>query len=109
MKINEGLVHLGEANTDLETLERKVNGMADEPTMATDTLYLMICGVFISLEYPYAHFQTAGITAQELYPIVMSSSIRPCRLNTIVMDGSSNTGVEKMNPSTVRILTPLAS
>lgn len=109
MKIKEGLVYLGEANTDLETLERKVNGMADEPTMATDTLSLVICGVFTSLEYPYAHFQTAGRTAQEMYQIVMSTSTWPCTLNTIATDGSSNTGVEKMNPSTVRILTPLVS
>ena len=47
MKIREGLVyhkhtgqvvgftHLGRVNTDLETLERRVNGMADEATTAT--------------------------------------------------------------------------
>ena len=92
-----GFTHLGDVNADLETFERRVNGMADadEPTMAThmlsltirgrlinisayyrvqykliDCFSLLYTGVFTTLEYPYAHFQTTGITGQELYPIV---------------------------------------
>lgn len=65
MKIKEGLVyhkhtgqvvgfmHLGEVNTDLETLERRVNGVADEPTMATHMLSLMIRGRLIYLNVYY--------------------------------------------------------
>ena len=33
-------------------------------------LYCMYAGVFTDLEYPYAHFQTSGITGDELYPLV---------------------------------------
>ena len=42
-----GFVHLGEVNNDLETLERRVNGVADEPTIATHMLSLMVRGIHL--------------------------------------------------------------
>lgn len=56
MKIKEGLVYnkhtgqvvgftnLGQVNADLEALERRVNVMADDPTMATHMLSFMVRG-----------------------------------------------------------------
>ena len=110
MKIKKGLVYnkhtghvigftfLGDVNRDPEALERRVNGIPEEPIMATQMLSIMIrgmyiyahsiptnftkkihgsntpipsfTGVFTTLKYPYAHFQTKGITGDQLFPIV---------------------------------------
>ena len=78
MKITEGLVYskqsgnvigftgLGDINDHLARLEKGY----EHPSVATHVLVLMICGVFFKLEFPYAHFGTEGICADEIYPIV---------------------------------------
>ena len=47
-----GFTYLGEVNAELESLERRVNGMADEPTLATHVLSLAIRSTYV-LAYKY--------------------------------------------------------
>ena len=83
MKIKENLVldkhsslicfiDLGIVNDTLEDLEKQCNRANDEttPRVATHVLSFMVRGIFSSLCFPYAHFPTKGITAEELFPLV---------------------------------------
>ena len=40
------------------------------PPIANHVLTIMVRGLLIELEFPYAHFGTEGVTADFLYPIV---------------------------------------
>ena len=78
MKIKEGLVdnkysgemigfmNLGDVNNELLKLERgeELHQIADH------ILVIMVRGIFVKLEFPYAHFSTRGVTADFLFPIV---------------------------------------
>ena len=78
MKIKEGLVYnkfagevvgftsLGDINDDLLQLERE----DEHPAIAKQVLGLMVRGIMVNFQFPYAHFATKGITADLLYPMV---------------------------------------
>lgn len=86
MKVKENLVYnkyagevigftkLGSINDELLQLEQEcLKGTAtnqEHPTIATHLLVLLIRGIFIKLNFPYAHFATSGVTADLLFPIV---------------------------------------
>ncbi len=54
-----GFVNLGDVNQQLMKLEQSID--KDEPSkLATHMLTLMVRGIFIKLEYPYASFPTTG-------------------------------------------------
>ena len=102
MKIKEGLVYnkqsgnvigftdLGDINNHLTQLE---NGY-EHPSVATHVLVLMIHGAFFKLEFPYAHFGTEGICADEIYPIVWEAirrlEIDGIKVICITADGDSS-------------------
>ncbi len=79
MKIKEGLVYnkysgemigftdIGDINNELLQLER---GEEERPQIADHVLVIMVRGIFIKLNFPYAHFSTRGVTGDCLYPIV---------------------------------------
>ena len=54
-----GFVNLGDVNQQLRKLEQSVN-KDEPPQLATHMLTLMVRGLFISLEFPYASFPTTG-------------------------------------------------
>ena len=78
MKIKEGLVYnkysgemigfmnLGDVNNELLKLKRG----EELPQIADHILVIMVRGIFVKLEFPYAHFSTRGVTADFLFPIV---------------------------------------
>ena len=65
-----GFIHLGDINNDLLALEREYRGDQEHAPVATHLLVLMVRGIFFKLEFPFAHFGTAGVTADQLYPIL---------------------------------------
>ena len=65
-----GFTNLGEINDDLLALERECKDDQEHPPVANHILVLMVRGIFFKLEFPYAHFGTVGITADQLFPIV---------------------------------------
>ena len=56
-----GFVNLGDVNNQLQQLEQNVQNDKPHEHLATEMLTLMIRGVFIKLEFPYASFPTTGI------------------------------------------------
>ena len=58
-----GFVNLGDINQKLLKLEQEIDGGEANVQLATHTcmLTLMVRGIFIKLEYPYASFPTTGI------------------------------------------------
>ena len=58
-----GFVNLGEVNNELEVLERQLRNDVQETceTIATHMLTLMVRGIFIKMEFPYANFPTQGL------------------------------------------------
>jgi len=63
-----GFINLGDINNAILDLQR--DNAVDHPPVATHLLILMVRGVFISLEFPFAHFGTDNLTAGTLFPIV---------------------------------------
>jgi len=63
-----GFINLGDINNAILDLQR--DNAVDHPPVATHLLTLMVRGVFISLEFPFAHFGTDNLTAGTLFPIV---------------------------------------
>lgn len=61
-----GLVQLGDVNDQLAEFERDVN---THPPIATHVLGLIVCGIFSSLCFPYAHFATPDLT-ENLFLII---------------------------------------
>ncbi len=56
-----GFVNLGDVNSDLKALETQINDdTATSENIATHVLTLMIRGIFIKFEFPYASFPTQG-------------------------------------------------
>ena len=83
IKIKEGLVYdkhncelirftnIGEVNNMLDKVERQCLNEHNLPSkVCTHILLFMVRGMFSSLQFPYAHFATSGISADALYPIV---------------------------------------
>ena len=56
-----GFVNLGDINNQLQQLEQNVQNDSPHEHLATEMLTLMIRGLFIKLEFPYASFPTQGI------------------------------------------------
>lgn len=55
-----GYVNLGDVNNQLQQLELHTNGKKPQDFFATHMLTLMVRGIFIKLEFPYASFPTEG-------------------------------------------------
>ena len=54
-----GFVNLGDVNSELQVLEKQVRDIASPcSNIATHILTLMVRGIFIKLEFPYANFPT---------------------------------------------------
>ena len=58
-----GFVNLGAVNNQLRELEVQANAGRPHESIATQMLTLMVRGVFIKLEFPYASFPTQGYTS----------------------------------------------
>ena len=59
-----GFIDLGNVYNQLQELERQVNDIsAPHTNIATHMLTLMVRGIFIKLEFPYASFPTQGKSA----------------------------------------------
>ena len=58
-----GFVNLGEVNNELEVLEGKLRADVQDPceAIATHMLTLMVRGLFIKMEFPYAKFPSRGL------------------------------------------------
>jgi len=82
-----GFVDLGELNNCLRDFEQQCKGEY-LPDVAKGMLVLMVVGVFIPLEFPYAQFPVKTITGESLFPIVWEA-IR--RLETIGLNVISTT------------------
>ena len=63
-----GFTNLSHIKNQLSELERSEKGL--QPTIATNMLVFMVRGLFLDLEYPYAQFPCASLSAEELFPIV---------------------------------------
>ena len=57
-----GFVYLGDVNNDLQALESELANSSTTPSssIATHVLTIMVRGIFIKLEFPYANFPTQG-------------------------------------------------
>ena len=57
-----GFVNLGTVNDQLQELENNTQLQVSEPheSIATHMLTVMVRGIFIKLEFPYANFPTQG-------------------------------------------------
>ena len=66
-----GFVNLGDINEHLQHFEQIIsNDVSDQPNLASSMLVFMVKGIFTKLEFPYAHFPCASLSAEFLYPIV---------------------------------------
>ena len=61
-----GLGDVGDVNNALLDCERSLN----DETGRTLTKYIMVRGIFIKLNFPYAQYPTTDLSADILYPIV---------------------------------------
>ena len=105
IKIKEGLVYdkhnceligftnIGEVNDMLDKVERQCLNDNLPSKVCTHILLFMVRGMFSSLQFPYAHFATRGISADALYPIVWEAvnRLESSGLNVIAFccDGAS--------------------
>ena len=89
-----GFTNIGDINAQLDKLEKECQS---EPkahsNVATHMLLFMVRGMCSSLEFPYAHFATKGVTSDALYPLVWEAVYRleSCGFNVIAFccDGAS--------------------
>ena len=67
-----GFVNVGGINNDIiETeLNKQCESVSNHPPVATHVLVFMVRGIFIKLNFPYAHFPTSNLTAHQQFPIV---------------------------------------
>lgn len=65
-----GFVNLGDINNDLSALERRMKDDSEQAPIANHLLVLLVRGIFFKLEFPFAHFGTVGVTADQLFPII---------------------------------------
>ena len=67
-----GFVDLGDVNNQLAEFETKFhqNDSGINRPIATHILALMVRGIFMKLEFPYAHFPTTNLTGPCLFSIV---------------------------------------
>uniref|UniRef100_A0A1X7U031 Transposable element P transposase n=1 Tax=Amphimedon queenslandica TaxID=400682 RepID=A0A1X7U031_AMPQE len=66
-----GFVNLGDINRELKAHDDQASdSFCASSNIATHVLTLMVRGIFIKLEFPYANFPTQNVTADDLYWIV---------------------------------------
>ena len=83
-----GFVNLSNVNNVLSNF-----GDSSEPTLATYVFVIMVRGLFIHLEYPYACFPSTGITGDAMYPIIWEAvrRLETCEFKVlgVTADGAS--------------------
>ena len=92
-----GFVNLGNINNkliELELQQRQVSDPESEhPPIATHMLVIMVRGIFVRLNFPYAHFPTDKLSADQLFPIMWEAvqRLEACGLKVIAItaDGAS--------------------
>jgi hypothetical protein len=90
------IVNLGNVNNDILNLERQLQGKPLEPckNMATHILTIMVRGIFMKLEFPYANFPSQGVTGHTLYWLMWEAVRRLESINlkviAFVCDGAKN-------------------
>ena len=92
-----GFVNLGSINNQLIELELQQHQVSDStsehPPIATHMLVVMVRGIFVRLNFPYAHFPTDKLTADQLFPIMWEAvqRLEACGLKVIAItaDGAS--------------------
>ena len=55
-----GFVNLGAVNEQLQELEKEAQAAKPHENLATHMLTVMVRGIFVKLEFPYASFPTKG-------------------------------------------------
>ena len=55
-----GFLNLGDVNNQLQELEKQTNSGQPHDYIATQMLTVMVRGIFLKLEFPYASFPTQG-------------------------------------------------
>lgn len=87
-----GFTNVGEINDILDQVEQQADGKK-RSNVSSHMLLFMVRGMFSSLEFPYAHFATRGISADSLYPIVWDAvrRLECCGLNVFAFccDGAA--------------------
>ena len=63
-----GFVDLNKVGNDLMNIQEVLKG--EEKVLAKYVLVVMVRGVASNLKFPLGHFATAGITADQLFPIL---------------------------------------
>ena len=58
-----GFINLGSINEQLQELEKETLTTKPHENIATHMLTVMVRGVFIKLEFPFASFPTKGLTS----------------------------------------------
>ena len=56
-----GFVNLGGINEQLQELEKETQSAQPHKNLATHMLTVMVRGIFLKLEFPFASFPTQGI------------------------------------------------
>ena len=79
-----GFTKLGEVNDILDKMEQETENEL-HTNVSTHMLLFMVRGTLLTLEFPYAHFSTRGITADALYPIVWEAvqRLKSCGMNVM--------------------------
>ena len=98
MKIREGLVYdknngeligftnLGDINEHLQQLESDLDdGKSHPPFLASSVFVVMVRGLFIGINFPYATFPTQNLTGGQLIPILTEATFRLERCGFKVM------------------------
>ncbi len=87
-----GFTNVGEINDVLDKVEQQADKKS-HCNVSTHMLLFMVRGMFSTLEFPYAHFATRGISCDSLYPIVWEAvqHLECCGMKVIAFccDGAS--------------------
>ena len=90
-----GFVDIADVNNEIAELENECSSSNFGPlkAVATHMLVLMVRGIFIKLEFPYAHFPSKDLTGEHLFSILWEAIERLEKLGFKVMvitaDGAS--------------------
>lgn len=89
-----GFTNIGDINDQLDKMEQQLDVCRkSHSNIGTHMLLFMVRGMFTTLEFPYAHFATRGISADSLFPIVWEAvqRLESCGMTVIAFccDGAS--------------------
>ena len=74
-----GFVNLGEVNDQLKQLEQEAGSQTEShKQLATHMLTLMVRGIFIKLNFPYASFPTQGKPLYNYFKLFLLSLLFRC-------------------------------